>query len=114
MFELVEKLESGSYVIDIKGLWVKKNGKIYRNKCRPVIYDLDSLPFPDHDLYDYPWIVKSNSDRVDFLFSRGWPYNCTYCSNHALRNLQSGNYICIRSVDNLIPEIKQVVSKNMR
>ncbi len=109
--ELVENISQGKDISQIRNLWVKKDGKIHKNPCRPFVPDLDSLPFADRELYDYQRIIHSNYDRADFMFSRGCPFNCTYCSNHAIRNLQEGKYVRFRSVDNVIREIKDVTSR---
>ena len=41
----------GKIPTDIKNLWVKKDGKIYRNAVRPRIKNLDELPYPARDLF---------------------------------------------------------------
>jgi len=40
------------------------------------------------------------------MASRGCPYHCSYCSNHALRKKLNGKYVRFRSVDNVINEIE--------
>ncbi|TEU17617.1 MAG: radical SAM protein [Anaerolineales bacterium] len=40
-------------------------------------YDLDSYPFPAHDL-------RRNQGYVAITTSRGCPYRCTYCASHRL------------------------------
>ena len=109
--ELVDKLEKGEDITNIKNIWVKKDGKIYKNPCRPFIHDLDSLPFGDRELFNYQEIVDSDYDRAIFMCSRGCPYNCAYCCNSALRKLQDGKYVRFRSIDNVIREIKEVLSR---
>ncbi len=111
MVEFVEKFEHGEDITDVENFWVRSDGKIYKNPCRPFVQNLDRLPFPDRKLFDYQAVINSNYDRADFLFSRGCPYSCTYCSNHRLRDLQEGKYVRYRSVDNVLEEIKQVISK---
>ena len=52
-----------------------------------------------------------NPYQLDFLASRGCPYNCSYCSNHALRKLLLGKYVRQRSPRNVIQEIKHNLKK---
>ena len=44
--ELANRLEKNKRIDDIKNIWLKKNGKIVKNKLRPLIKDLDKLPVP--------------------------------------------------------------------
>jgi radical SAM superfamily enzyme YgiQ (UPF0313 family) len=53
LLEFLNALENGEDYTAIKNLWVKKDGEIYKNEIRPLIENLDSLPFPDRDLFDY-------------------------------------------------------------
>ena len=39
------------------------------------------------------------------LLGRGCPYNCTYCSNHALRKIARGKYTRFRSSENILKEV---------
>ena len=52
------------------------------------------------------------------MASRGCPYSCSYCSNHALRRILKGTYVRFRSVDNVMEEIdlrmKQYYGKGLR
>lgn len=112
MLELADALARGGSADAIQNLWVKKpNGKIVRNPARPFIDDLDSLPFPDRELFDYQRIVDSDFNTALFMFSRGCPYDCTFCSNHALRQKQPGRYVRFRSVESALSEIRAVTDR---
>ncbi len=104
--ELLEQLESGKEPSSIPNLWIKKNGEIERNATRPVIEELDSLPFPDREMWE-PWIAHP-SWRPSVLSGRGCPFQCTYCCNHALRRLAPGKYVRYRSPENIIAEIEEI------
>lgn len=111
MKELCGKLEKGEDTSTIANLWFKKDGIIARNALRPLLEDLDTLPFPDRGLFDYTSLFCERDGRGAFLVARGCPYNCTYCSNHLLRKIYAseGKATRFRSVDNIIAEIKQVL-----
>ena len=64
--------------------YVNSDGKLHLNPLRPLIQNLDVLPFPDIESFDYEQIVKASNGRVRFLFNRGCPNLCSFCSNHAL------------------------------
>jgi len=113
MLELCERLESGGDITSIEGLWVKHNNRVYSNPPRPPIRDLDALPFPDRDLFDYEHSVDKQMDRLVFSGSRGCPHDCTYCCNHALKKLCPGGtaYVRRKSPDRLIAEIQQAIAQ---
>jgi len=94
LLELCEKMEKKEDITTIKNLWVKKDGKIYKNDLRPLIQDLDSLPFPDWGLFDEKHLIRPFWGKVYrfgyFLFGRGCPYNCLYCINSYLHDLYKG------------------------
>ena len=112
LLELVEALRDGRSPDGIPNLWLKKpDGRIVRNPTRPFCENLDGLPFPDRELFDYQAIVNSDFNTALFMFSRGCPYNCTFCSNHALRGKQAGTYVRFRGVDNCLAEIRAVTGR---
>ena len=111
LLELVKNLEGKKDITAIDNLWVKKDGKIYSNPTRSMINDLDSLPFGDRELFNYQEIVNSDYDRAVFMCSRGCPYSCSYCCNSGLRKLQDGRYVRFRSIESIMSEIKEVISK---
>lgn len=111
ILELVDSLENGKDLREIRNLCIKSDGGIIRNPMRQFIQNLDSLPFCDREIFDYQSVIDSDYDRAVFMLSRGCPYRCTYCSNHALRELQQGPYVRFRSVESSIAEIKSVLSR---
>lgn len=107
MLELVEALEAGKDFAHIPNLWVKRDGQIYRNPPRPFIQDLDSLPWPDRELFNSFSNLHIEDTRY-FMGGRGCPYDCTFCFNHVAKKLAGGNYVRWRSAENLIGELKVV------
>ncbi len=80
-----------------------------RPELRPLFQDLDSLPFPDRALY-YRRTEMGEFPLKSFMASRGCPYPCTYCFNHAFRKMYEGKGRVVRrhSVDYVLEEIRQV------
>jgi len=102
----------GNY-LGTENCWIKKDGKIYKNDIGSLIEDLDQLPFPDRTVFSkYPLFKKFR--MRNFLAGRGCPYNCTYCYNSAFRKLckGKGQYVRVRSVENLVSEIEEEATKN--
>jgi len=111
LFDFCQRLEEGKNISDIPNLWVKQHGEVHRNPVRPLIADLDSLPFLDREVFPYEASFDLGfMKRGAFMASRGCPFNCNYCCNHAMKQLYGGNkYIRFRSVENLLEEVETVV-----
>ncbi|GFK94830.1 2-hydroxyethylphosphonate methyltransferase [Fundidesulfovibrio magnetotacticus] len=80
---------------------------------RPLIANLDDLPFIDREItYDAYPAANAFSLR-SFYTTRGCPFSCTYCFNHAYNKLYSGlgKIVRRRSVNNVIQEMKLVTHK---
>ena len=111
LLELCHGLEEGRDISNIPNLWVKNDGQVHRNQVRPLIADLDSLPFLDREVFPYEESFDLGfMKRGAFMASRGCPYNCNYCCSPAMKQLYGGNkYIRFRSVENLLEEVETVV-----
>ncbi|PIR89774.1 hypothetical protein COS93_00460 [bacterium (Candidatus Gribaldobacteria) CG07_land_8_20_14_0_80_33_18] len=113
MVELCQKMESGQPIENVKNIWLKKGERIFRNELRALITNLDELPFPDREIYDYPLLNLEKRGIGTFMFSRGCPYQCTFCCESTLRKLYSNSqyYHRTRSPRTVIAEIKETVKK---
>lgn len=95
--------------VDIPNWWLKIDGEIVRNPVRPLIRKLGDLPMPDRDLIYSKHRPTRLSPIKHFMASRGCPYNCTYCFNHAWYKIytrEKRGYQ--RSVDSVIEEVNWV------
>lgn len=122
LVELVEKMRAGEDRPHIPGIWRKEGEKRIRTPRRPLIQDLDRLPFPDFDTENHFVLWNDGIQRVtseilqvclrDYyltLTSRGCPFQCTYCWNHVFSRIYEGERtIRKRSVENVIAELKMV------
>lgn len=118
--ELVNKLNAGvsrEEFKKIKGIAYKAGSKIIINENRPLIENLDSLPFPARDLLpmkNYFKAAKSKRASRDLdkpwasvFTSRGCPFGCVFCSIH----LSMGRKWRARSPKNIIEELKLLTQK---
>ncbi len=108
--EFVNLLEKKKDYTKVKNFWFKKGDKVIRNEVRPLIQDLDVLPFPDRSIFD--GYIKYDGE-FEFMGSRGCPFLCTYCINSFMMKLYKGKgrYVRYRSVDNLLKEIEETRKK---
>lgn len=86
LVDLMRTLREGRPLTDVDGLSFRSNGDVLRNRPRPLIEDLDSLPFPAYHL------VERNLDRYHFTMmagrkrylimegSRGCWHKCSFCT----------------------------------
>lgn len=104
LLDLVSALGQGNSPFGIENLCSRTNGDIVKNPLRPLVRNLDELPFPDKDLY----VDQDQCFREGYLLitGRGCPYNCSFCSNGALRSQYPGQrHVRRRSVDNVMAEL---------
>ena len=114
--ELCDALEEGRDCSGIPGLWLRRRGDVVRNPARPLLTDLDSLPFPDRSIFDPALFCDDQHPRGTLMASRGCPFNCSYCSNHAQKSVYPNpkEYVRLRSPENVVEEIEHMVAADAR
>lgn len=112
MVELVSALESNNSLETTKGIAYKDDkGQVRINPLRPLIKDLDSLPFPAYNLFPMDIYlhnvahasVLGKKTEITIITGRGCPYKCEYCFHIFGRGIRS------RSIDNVLEEIKFLI-----
>jgi len=79
LFQAVKNPTAADYE-KVQGICFHRPRFVQVNPARPLIQDLDELPYPDRDsLGDY-WKVPY-SRQVHLISSRGCPYDCSFCSS---------------------------------
>lgn len=103
--ELADSIESGKLNYDIQNLWFKKEGEVIRNDIRPLIDNLDSLPFPDKQFFYEK--QPSITGHYGILSGRGCPFKCTFCASDAINRLSATGqkYVRRRSPQNVVDEL---------
>ena len=108
--ELCSRLEEGASLDGVLGITYEQGGEILHTPDRPVIEDVDSLPFPAYHLFDMgrysnlqPTLDHIEGPSYPLLSSRGCPYRCNYCSQILPRGWRA------RSPESVIQEWRWLV-----
>jgi len=123
--DLLTNIRDGNPYNSISNLWIRLGNTIIKNSLRPLIQDLDALPFPLYGSKSYYFIDNNKISQNDPLLedpyyliqtSRGCPWNCAYCGNSALKQVyrELGPYTRRKSVRTVIREIKQFLSSTKK
>lgn len=88
---LEEYRDTGSIPGNVANFWVEKGGRILKNPVRPLLIDLDALPFPDRRLFVETFPIIGLHGIKHFAAHRGCPHSCTFCFNHVHNRLYSVN-----------------------
>ncbi|MFH2136985.1 MAG: radical SAM protein [Candidatus Omnitrophota bacterium] len=106
LVEVVACLERGEWPEKIENIWTKKNGAIIKNKVRPLVSDLNLLPYPDKELF---YKESRHYEKGYFtMAARGCLYACSYCHHSYLKKMYNGaSYYRCRSVENVIKELER-------
>lgn len=80
--DMVLALMDGGPLSEVLGItWRDQAGTVVENQARPLLSNLDELPFPDRD--DFPATIYPDftlySPCINILSSRGCPCGCVYC-----------------------------------
>ena len=105
--DLAFALRDNKSLIGVDGLSFKENGRIYHNKPRELIKNLDELPFVSEvykkhlNIRDY-FYASLTYPQVTILTARGCLYNCSFC------NIPFKNSYRARSIENVIEEFEYI------
>lgn len=100
--ELLQAFEKAQNLSNIKGLMFLKDGQPFYTGMRPMIKDLDSLPFPNYDDLDFN--LYPNSLILPLVFNRGCNFECAFCDVRLVWGEKSD--FRHRSAKNIADEIK--------
>jgi len=103
LLELMQQLDSPETWHTIHGLSFQRDGQVVENPPRPLIADLDSLPFPARDTPPQHHLGIGFSPIVG---SRGCHRDCAFCSIHSFYGSSAGKLQRFRSVPNLVDEME--------
>jgi radical SAM superfamily enzyme YgiQ (UPF0313 family) len=109
--ELADSLRNGVPPEELPGLAFRKNGAVVVTQERPLIQDLDALPWQARHLvdscsYHYPSRGQGMQPVATMVTSRGCPYHCIFCYS------MHGHKVRFRAIDSVIDELESVVKSS--
>ncbi len=108
MADLCDAVAGGSSLEEIPGTFVGRGGEVTAAPPREKNQQLDSVPFPAHDLLPHPssynpfpsWGTGGTFSSI--VSGRGCPYDCCFCEVTS----QQGKRYRLRSADNVFAEME--------
>lgn len=111
--ELASKISRKESLQGIKGIVYKDGGnRVIDNGVRPLIENLDSIPYPAYDLFPIgkyfasPLRKFSCKKLFSIITTRGCPFECIFCSNKMF-----GKRIRFRTPLNVVDEL-EIMNRN--
>jgi anaerobic magnesium-protoporphyrin IX monomethyl ester cyclase len=88
-----------------------KDGQVVKTMPRPVIRDLNALPFPAWDLverdrYRTVWLERHGYYSMNLVTTRGCPFHCNWCAKPIW-----GQKYSVRSPENVVEEMAWLKEK---
>ena len=114
--ELCKRIEKNESLEGCEGIVHRKDGEIIKEKPRPLIQNLDKLPYAARDLVNFDNYKTAHVQRgisrkfmnvMEFMTSRGCPAKCIFCASGA----NKPPTVRWRSVQHVVGEIDQCVEK---
>jgi len=108
MLELVQKMANDEGINGVLGISYRENEGIIHNRPRPLIKDLDALPFPARHLLPMD-MYRDGIPPVPYtilLTSRGCRGHCIFCTSWRVFGCTR-----LRSPENVVAEIEHVLKK---
>ena len=112
--ELLAALRDNKPLKEIRGIAFKnQDGTIEVTQPRPLVEDLDALPFPAYELFPMKTYLANvchadsinKRTEVDLIAARGCPYSCRYCYHIFGRGVR------YRSPENVIAELQYLIER---
>ena len=113
ILDLCNRLDDKEAMYKTESLWFSVDGNVIKNPVRPFVSDLDSLPDPDIELFDFDSFLSSRIKTAIVMVSRGCLFSCTYCANSQLRKVYPGRaiYARFKSPDKAVAYLRSIVDK---
>jgi anaerobic magnesium-protoporphyrin IX monomethyl ester cyclase len=104
------QMQNQSFDAILGVMYISNDNKIHQGPPSQLLENIDDIPFPARHLIEHyvygkgydPGMKKGEFTSV--IFSRGCPYQCTFCSRNAI----SDHHFRRRSVSNILEELTEI------
>jgi anaerobic magnesium-protoporphyrin IX monomethyl ester cyclase len=108
--DIARAVEKGGDFEDVAGITFRRNGTILQTEDRPLINDLDRIPFVSKvyqrhlNVRDYFYAI-CQCPEITIITGRGCPHRCTYC---VYPQTFQGRRYRARSAENVVEEFQYI------
>ena len=106
LLEMATNLAAGRAWHDIQSIAYLQDDQLVTTPLRPLIADLDALPFPLRRSFSYYHCLGIPTTTL--LASRGCPRGCTFCSIRRFYSIPPGRLRRTRSPANVVQEMTEL------
>jgi anaerobic magnesium-protoporphyrin IX monomethyl ester cyclase len=104
LIELSDLISTGQDWRSITGIAYQKSGEIVANELRPLVPDLDSLPYPERNNFRPTMILGRHA--MPIIASRGCIRTCSFCSIHVFYRVAPGKVVRTRKPARVVEEMR--------
>ena len=110
--DLARAMEKNQDISKVKGIVYRHGEEIVMTEPRPLIDNLDTIPFPARDLlpplseYRPSPAAYKRLPQATMMTSRGCPYRCAFCDRSVF-----GNHARTRTARNVVDEMELLITK---
>jgi anaerobic magnesium-protoporphyrin IX monomethyl ester cyclase len=105
LLELADLLSTGAEWRGITGIAYREAGKTIAAPLRPLVHDLDDLPYPDRNFTDMKILGRC---VMPLLASRGCIRTCSFCSIHVFYRSAPGKVVRTRKPARVVEEMRML------
>ncbi|MBI4680529.1 MAG: B12-binding domain-containing radical SAM protein, partial [Nitrospirae bacterium] len=116
--ELCQKMQANEDITRIQNLWVKVDGKIYKNGLRNLL-DINATPYEDFDIFEEKRFFRPMQGKIYRMMpvslDRGCPFSCSFCAAPLQKKLYvdsgKGGYFRIKQTSRVMDELQYHIKK---
>ena len=109
LLELADCLSTGREWREILGIAFHDGSNVRTTEMRPLIHDLDELPYPERILKNNPMLGRY---ATPMLASRGCARTCSFCSIHMFYRTAPGKVVRTRKPAEVVKEMRFLLEQH--